>query len=86
MHFFKNSNMVHKIQHIIDVSLTELCFLVCVNVSSQSEMSPQSGDSLMSGFLLYGDDPKTWQQVWCVITRTEPLALYLYTAPQVGRK
>lgn len=45
--------------------------------------SPQSSDSLMSSFLLYGDDQKTWKQVWCVITRAEPLTLCLYMAPQV---
>nr|XP_046234377.1 FYVE, RhoGEF and PH domain-containing protein 4-like isoform X2 [Scatophagus argus] len=48
----------------------------------ESEMSPESSDSIMSGFLLYGDDPNTWHQVWSVITRTESLALCLYTAPQ----
>ncbi|XP_051247967.1 FYVE, RhoGEF and PH domain-containing protein 4-like isoform X2 [Dicentrarchus labrax] len=46
------------------------------------EASPVSSDGLMSGFLLYGDNPKTWQQVWSVITRTEPPTLCLYTAPQ----
>ncbi len=56
----------------------------CVCVFSQSEASPVSSDSLISGFLLYGDNPKTWQQVWAVISGTEPVALYLYTAPQVG--
>lgn len=63
--------------------LTELCF-VCVCVLFQSEMSAVSCDSIMSGFLLYGDNPKTWQQVWSVLSRTEPLTLYLYAAPQVG--
>lgn len=63
-------------------SLPALCFLVCV--FSQSEASPVSSDCVMSGFLLYGDNPKTWQQVWTVISRTEPPALHLYTAPQVG--
>lgn len=38
----------------------------------------------MSGFLLYGDNPKTCQQVWSVITRTEPPVLHLYPALQVG--
>lgn len=61
--------------------LTELCF-VCVLL--QSEMSAVSCDSIMSGFLLYGDNPKTWQQVWSVLSRTEPLTLCLYAAPQVG--
>ncbi|TDG96821.1 hypothetical protein EPR50_G00232890 [Perca flavescens] len=48
----------------------------------ESEGSPVSSDCVMSGFLLYGDNPKTWQQVWTVISRTEPPALHLYTAPQ----
>ncbi|XP_070785484.1 FYVE, RhoGEF and PH domain-containing protein 4-like [Enoplosus armatus] len=49
---------------------------------SHSEASLVFRDYVMSGFLLYGDNPKTWQQVWSVITRTEPPVLYLYTAPQ----
>uniref|UniRef100_UPI0037E785B8 FYVE, RhoGEF and PH domain-containing protein 4-like n=1 Tax=Semicossyphus pulcher TaxID=241346 RepID=UPI0037E785B8 len=46
------------------------------------EASLISTDSVMCGFLLYGDNPKTWQQLWCVITRTEPPVLCLYTTPQ----
>lgn len=38
----------------------------------------------MSGFLQYGDNPKTQQRVWSVITRTKPPVLYLYAAAQVG--
>lgn len=48
----------------------------------ESEASPVSSDNILSGFLLYGDNPKTLQQVWSVITRTEPPVLCLYTAPQ----
>ncbi|XP_074554209.1 FYVE, RhoGEF and PH domain-containing protein 4-like [Halichoeres trimaculatus] len=48
----------------------------------ESEASLGSPDSAMSGFLLYGNNPKTWQQMWCVITRTEPPFLCLYAAPQ----
>ncbi|XP_078138099.1 FYVE, RhoGEF and PH domain-containing protein 4-like isoform X1 [Centroberyx gerrardi] len=48
----------------------------------EMEASPVSSDAVMSGFLQYGDDPKTWQRVWSVITRTEPQVLYLYAAPQ----
>ncbi|KAL7371028.1 hypothetical protein ABVT39_016651 [Epinephelus coioides] len=48
----------------------------------ESEVSTVSSDCIMSGFLLYGDNPKTWQQVWSVITRAEPCVLHLYTAPQ----
>uniref|UniRef100_A0A3Q3E3B1 FYVE, RhoGEF and PH domain-containing protein 4-like n=1 Tax=Labrus bergylta TaxID=56723 RepID=A0A3Q3E3B1_9LABR len=37
------------------------------------------------GFLLFRDNPKTMQHVWCVITRTDsPPVLNLYTATQVG--
>ncbi|KAK1906948.1 FYVE RhoGEF and PH domain containing protein 4 [Dissostichus eleginoides] len=46
------------------------------------ETSTVSSDCEISGFLLYGDNPKTCQQVWSVITRTEPPVLHLYTAPQ----
>ncbi|KAM9335042.1 FYVE, RhoGEF and PH domain-containing protein 4-like [Symphorus nematophorus] len=48
----------------------------------ESETPAVSTDSVMSGFLLYGDNPKTWQQVWSVITRTEPPVLCLYSASQ----
>ncbi|KAM6961561.1 FYVE, RhoGEF and PH domain-containing protein 4-like [Tautogolabrus adspersus] len=48
----------------------------------ESEASLVSTDCFMSGFLLFGDNPKTWQHVWCVITRTDSPALYLYTDPQ----
>lgn len=46
---------------------------------SQAEAPSQ----LMRSFLFYGDNPKTWKQVWCVL-RTEPPTLQLYAAPQVG--
>ncbi|XP_040886561.1 FYVE, RhoGEF and PH domain-containing protein 4-like isoform X2 [Toxotes jaculatrix] len=48
----------------------------------ESEASPVSSDSVMSGFLQYGDNPKTWQRVWSVVTRTEPPVLCLYALPQ----
>ncbi|KAK5849169.1 hypothetical protein PBY51_008832 [Eleginops maclovinus] len=48
----------------------------------ESEASIVSRDCVMSGFLLYGDNPKTCQQVWSVITCIEPPVLHLYTAPQ----
>uniref|UniRef100_A0A3B4UN22 FYVE, RhoGEF and PH domain containing 4b n=1 Tax=Seriola dumerili TaxID=41447 RepID=A0A3B4UN22_SERDU len=50
----------------------------------ESEASPVSSDVVMSGFLQYGDNPKTWQRVWSVVTRTEPPVLSLYAVPQVG--
>ncbi|XP_077356067.1 FYVE, RhoGEF and PH domain-containing protein 4-like [Festucalex cinctus] len=37
---------------------------------------------LISGFLHYGDNPETWQRVWAVIAKTEPLVLSLYAAQQ----
>ncbi|XP_071357684.1 FYVE, RhoGEF and PH domain-containing protein 4-like isoform X2 [Trachinotus anak] len=48
----------------------------------ESEASPVSSDIVMSGFLQYGDNPKTWQRVWSVVTRTEPPVLFLYAVPQ----
>ncbi|XP_074481362.1 FYVE, RhoGEF and PH domain-containing protein 4-like isoform X2 [Sebastes fasciatus] len=48
----------------------------------ESEVSAVSSDCVMSGFLLYGDNPNTWQHVWSVIPLTEPPVLQLYTAPQ----
>lgn len=53
---------------------------------SQFDMSLQASNCLMRSFLFYGDEPKTWQQLWCVITRTEPPTLQLYAAQQVGQK
>lgn len=49
----------------------------------QSKASPGPTDSVMSGFLQYGDNPQTWQRVWSVLTRAEPPVLYLYSVPQV---
>ncbi|XP_068611606.1 FYVE, RhoGEF and PH domain-containing protein 4-like [Brachionichthys hirsutus] len=46
------------------------------------EMSPESSVGVMSGFLLYSADPQTRREVWCSVSRTEPLALRLYAAPQ----
>ncbi|XP_029351108.1 FYVE, RhoGEF and PH domain-containing protein 4-like isoform X2 [Echeneis naucrates] len=48
----------------------------------ESEASPVSCNTVMSGFLQYGDNPKTWERVWSVITRTEPPVLSLYSLPQ----
>ncbi|XP_060931693.1 FYVE, RhoGEF and PH domain-containing protein 4-like [Limanda limanda] len=47
----------------------------------ESEASPVLGD-IISGFLQFGDDTKTWQRLWSVITRTEPPVLCLYAVPQ----
>lgn len=62
----------------MDLSLSTLC------VFSQSEAIPVYSDYVMCGFLLYGDNPKTRQQMWSVVTRSEPVLLHLYTAPRVG--
>ncbi|KAJ0012507.1 hypothetical protein NQD34_016841, partial [Periophthalmus magnuspinnatus] len=37
---------------------------------------------LISGFLNYGDNPKTWQQTWTVLPKNDPSVLYLYAASQ----
>ncbi|XP_061523421.1 FYVE, RhoGEF and PH domain-containing protein 4-like isoform X1 [Phycodurus eques] len=37
---------------------------------------------MISSFLQYGDNPRTWQRVWAVVTKTEPLVLSLYAARQ----
>ncbi|KAM9772371.1 FYVE, RhoGEF and PH domain-containing protein 4-like isoform 2-T2 [Syngnathus typhle] len=48
--------------------------------TAESETFPAS--CIISGFLQYGDNPKTWQRVFAVITKTEPLVLSLYAAQQ----
>uniref|UniRef100_A0A668ABI5 FYVE, RhoGEF and PH domain containing 4b n=1 Tax=Myripristis murdjan TaxID=586833 RepID=A0A668ABI5_9TELE len=48
----------------------------------EMEASPVSSDAVMSSFLQYGGNAKTWQRVWSVISKTEPLVLHLYAAPQ----
>ncbi|XP_058480031.1 FYVE, RhoGEF and PH domain-containing protein 4-like isoform X1 [Solea solea] len=48
---------------------------------AECEASPVT-DIVVSGFLHYGDKPKTWQQMWCVITKAEPPVLFLYNVPQ----
>lgn len=53
---------------------------------SQFAVSLQSSHCLIRSFLFYGDDPKTWQQLWCVIARTEPATLQLFAAQQVGQE
>uniref|UniRef100_H3CN84 FYVE, RhoGEF and PH domain containing 4b n=1 Tax=Tetraodon nigroviridis TaxID=99883 RepID=H3CN84_TETNG len=45
-------------------------------------VSLQSSRCLIRSFLFYGDDPKTWQQLWCVFARTEPATLQLFAAQQ----
>lgn len=71
----------HKMQHNKNDSLQHSLFLCVVY---QSEASPVFNDSVMSGFLRYGDNPKTWQREWTVIPRAEPPVLSLYAVPQVG--
>ncbi|TRY64570.1 hypothetical protein DNTS_033869 [Danionella cerebrum] len=46
------------------------------------EAAHVSGNSLLCGFLQYGDRTKTCQRLWCVIPQHDALVLYLYGAPQ----
>lgn len=46
----------------------------------------KSASCMMSGFLQYSDNPKTWQRVFAVINKTQPLVLSLYAAEQVRQK
>ncbi|XP_037315790.2 FYVE, RhoGEF and PH domain-containing protein 4-like [Pungitius pungitius] len=39
-------------------------------------------DCAMRGFLRYGDNPKTWQQMWALVPWSDPAVLHLYTTPQ----
>lgn len=48
-----------------------------------SHLEPPASARSLEGYLLYGNDPKTQQQVWCAITLAKPLALCLYSTPQV---
>ncbi|XP_053718955.1 FYVE, RhoGEF and PH domain-containing protein 4-like isoform X1 [Synchiropus splendidus] len=50
--------------------------------TQELETPPVLGDAVFSGFLLYGYNPKTLQRLWCVLTRTEPPTLCLYSASQ----
>uniref|UniRef100_A0A3P8WIT0 FYVE, RhoGEF and PH domain containing 4b n=1 Tax=Cynoglossus semilaevis TaxID=244447 RepID=A0A3P8WIT0_CYNSE len=52
--------------------------------TQESEESSVSGDVLVSGFLDHAeaDSPENWQQVWTVLTKTEPPVVHLYTTPQ----
>ncbi|XP_077565751.1 FYVE, RhoGEF and PH domain-containing protein 4-like [Stigmatopora nigra] len=47
-----------------------------------SELESYPSANVINGFLQYGDNPKTWQRVWAVISKTEPAHLSLYAAPQ----
>ncbi|XP_057709696.1 FYVE, RhoGEF and PH domain-containing protein 4-like isoform X1 [Corythoichthys intestinalis] len=47
-----------------------------------SELESYPSSCVINGFLQYGDNPKTWQRVWAVLTKTEPQLLSLYAAPQ----
>ncbi|KAJ0056970.1 hypothetical protein NL108_000784, partial [Boleophthalmus pectinirostris] len=49
------------------------------NLQSDTPILP----SLMSGFLNYGDNPKTRHQTWTVLPKNDPSVLYLHAAPQV---
>ncbi|XP_051911606.1 FYVE, RhoGEF and PH domain-containing protein 4-like isoform X1 [Hippocampus zosterae] len=47
-----------------------------------AESGPLSASCIMSGFLQYSDYPKTWQRVFAVINKMQPLVLSLYVAQQ----
>ncbi|XP_077450301.1 FYVE, RhoGEF and PH domain-containing protein 4-like [Stigmatopora argus] len=47
-----------------------------------SELESYPSSNVINGFLQYGDNPKTLQRVWAVISKTEPALLSLYAAPQ----
>ncbi|XP_054655987.1 FYVE, RhoGEF and PH domain-containing protein 4-like [Dunckerocampus dactyliophorus] len=50
---------------------------------SAKKQSPEfPSNCVMSGFLQYGDNPKTWQRVWCVITNAEHPLLSLCATSQ----
>ncbi|KAM6984774.1 FYVE, RhoGEF and PH domain-containing protein 4 [Aplochiton taeniatus] len=51
-------------------------------VIQESEAVHITGPTVMCSFLQYGDNPETWTRMWCVIPRTEPLVLHLYSSPQ----
>ncbi|XP_061663459.1 FYVE, RhoGEF and PH domain-containing protein 4-like [Syngnathoides biaculeatus] len=48
----------------------------------KSELESFPASCLISSFLQYGDNPKTWQRVWAVIPKTEPPVLSVYAARQ----
>nr|XP_040030159.1 FYVE, RhoGEF and PH domain-containing protein 4-like isoform X2 [Gasterosteus aculeatus aculeatus] len=50
----------------------------------ESEAARVCSDGAVRGFLRYGDNPKTWHQMWAVVPWSEPAVLHLYTAPQAG--
>ncbi|XP_015252715.1 PREDICTED: FYVE, RhoGEF and PH domain-containing protein 4-like [Cyprinodon variegatus] len=48
----------------------------------ESEVYPGSQDSVLSGFLQYGDSSMIWRQAWCVLTRTDPPFFHIYNNPE----
>ncbi|KAM4570283.1 FYVE, RhoGEF and PH domain-containing protein 4-like isoform 2-T2 [Odontesthes bonariensis] len=48
----------------------------------ESEAQPASCGGVLTGFLRYADSSAVWQQVWCVLTRTDPPVLQLHATPQ----
>ncbi|XP_030743204.1 FYVE, RhoGEF and PH domain-containing protein 4 isoform X3 [Echinops telfairi] len=46
------------------------------------ESAEVSGNSVVCSFLQYMEKSKPWQKAWCVIPKQDPLALYMYGAPQ----
>ncbi|XP_036004989.1 FYVE, RhoGEF and PH domain-containing protein 4 isoform X2 [Fundulus heteroclitus] len=48
----------------------------------ESEVYPESQNSVLSGFLQYGDSSMTWRQAWCVLSETDPPFFHMYNTPQ----
>uniref|UniRef100_A0A3Q2C821 FYVE, RhoGEF and PH domain containing 4b n=1 Tax=Cyprinodon variegatus TaxID=28743 RepID=A0A3Q2C821_CYPVA len=54
--------------------MVEVGFILLLNTST---------DSVLSGFLQYGDSSMIWRQAWCVLTRTDPPFFHIYNNPEV---
>ncbi|KAM4712257.1 FYVE, RhoGEF and PH domain-containing protein 4-like [Anableps anableps] len=48
----------------------------------ESEAYPGSLDSILSGFLQYSDNSMICQELWCVLSGTDPPFFHLYNTPQ----
>ncbi|CAL1568685.1 unnamed protein product [Knipowitschia caucasica] len=58
------------------------CFFILTAQRQRSDSDIHIWPSLMSGFLNYGDNPQTKQLTWTVLSKKDPLVLYLYASPQ----
>ncbi|XP_008399499.1 FYVE, RhoGEF and PH domain-containing protein 4-like isoform X2 [Poecilia reticulata] len=48
----------------------------------ECEAYPGSMDCVLSGFLQYRDNSTIWQEVWCVLSGTQPPFFHVYNTPQ----